>query len=64
MARTKQTARKSSGNKAPRKSKVDQLAHLASNKQSSEPDTLENCYLRIITVLFPHNKRNQMVIKI
>ena len=62
MARTKQTARFSTGGKAPtgRLSKVDRIAKLSSKKQNNEPDTLENSYLNIIILAFPKNKIEKM----
>lgn len=65
MARTKQTARFSTGGKAKapsgRISKNDRIAQLSSKNQNNEPDTLENSYLNIIIQAFPKNKREKMV---
>ena len=65
MARTKQTARFSTGGnyKGPtgRISKVDRIAQLSSKNQNNELDTLESSYLNIIILAFPKNKREKMV---
>ena len=62
MARTKQTARFSTGGNAPGiLSKDDRIVQLSSRKQNKKPDTLENSYLNIIILAFPRTKRKKMV---